>query len=397
MSRGILVTSKLIFPSLSYVGEGALSNLSSEIEKLGVKKILVVTDQTLVDIGLCAKVLKSIEEKYHIDIYTDIIPEPPLEDAERLVKFTREGNFELIIGMGGGSAIDLAKLAAVISANEGKVSDYLNLTGTKQIKKKGLPKMMIPTTAGTGSEVTDISVLSLDGTKDVITHPYLLSDVAIVDPTVTLSVPKRVTAATGIDALTHAIEAYISVNANLVTDGISMKAIQLIGNSLKTAYLNGDNMKAREEMITASYLAGMAFYNAGVGGVHALAYPLGNKFKLPHGESNAVLLPYVVKHIKKSCEEKLANVVTNLDRSHKKQSNNLEDLSISCVHTLYHLVQSLDLPTSLQEYGIKEEDLSGLTKEALKQTRLLARSPLKLEENDIYKIYLSAFNGEISL
>ncbi|WP_209124283.1 iron-containing alcohol dehydrogenase [Alkalihalobacillus sp. BA299] len=385
--------SKLIFPELSYVGVGAINNLYNEVQKLGVSKIIVITEKNLVDLGICSKALESISS-YTIEIYTDIVPEPPLSTAEKLVEHIRNGKFELVIGVGGGSALDLAKLGAVLAGNDGEVKDYLNLTGTKTIQYKGLPKVMIPTTAGTGSEVTDISVLSLEGTKDVVSHPYLLSDVAIVDPLLTMSVPPKITAATGIDALTHAIEAYISVNANDITDGVAIKAVELVGQSLVTAFSNGGNEKAREQMCTASYMAGLAFYNAGVGGVHALAYPLGNRFKLPHGESNAVLLPYVMHYIREGCQEKLTDIFLKL--SPKAQPiESKEQMSKRCVATLFNLNKQLNLPTSLKEYGIEKKHISLLTDDAVKQTRLLARSPVELKWDAIYEIYSAAYEGSL--
>src|SRR5690606_22531931 len=181
------------------------------------------------------------------------------------------------------------------------VRNYLNLTGTQKIMKKGLPKILIPTTSGTGSEVTNISVLSLETTKDVVTHDYLLPDVAIVDPALTVSLPARVTAATGVDAFTHAVEAYVSKNASPVSDAMALQAIRLISQSIRTAVANGEDKQARTDMSYGSYLAGLAFFNAGVAGVHALAYPLGGQFHLPLGEANAVLLPYVMGYIRKSC------------------------------------------------------------------------------------------------
>lgn len=243
------------------------------------------------------------EAGYETEIYTDVVPEPPLAIGEKLVAFTRDNQFDMVIGIGGGSALDLTKLAGVLASHEGSVAEYLNLTGTKQITQKGLPKILIPTTSGTGSEVTNISVLSLETTKDVVTHDYLLPDVAIVDPALTISLPPKVTAATGVDALTHAVEAYISKNASPVSDALALQAIRLISNSIRIAVSNGEDKQARTDMSYGSYLAGLAFFNAGVAGVHALAYPIGGQFHIAHGESNAVLLPYVMGYIRQSCEK----------------------------------------------------------------------------------------------
>lgn len=330
---------------------------------------------------------------YATTIYTDIAPEPPLAIGEKLVAFTRKHHFDLVIGLGGGSALDLAKLAAVLAVHDGKVADYLNLTGTKTLEQKGLPKILIPTTSGTGSEVTNISVLSLETTKDVVTHDYLLADIAIVDPELTISLPPKVTAATGVDALTHAIEAYVSINANEVTDALALQAIRLISGSIRTAVHEGQNRQARSDMSYGSYLAGLAFFNAGVAGVHALAYPLGGQFHIAHGDSNAVLLPYVMGYIRQSCEKRMKDILDAMGISSAYLSQ--EEASYKCVDALQQLVQDVNIPSTLKGFNIPEDALEQLTDDATKQTRILARSPMLLEREDIYTIYLAAFDGEM--
>jgi alcohol dehydrogenase len=389
---GFLMISTLRFPLRSHIGWGSIEKLLTEVRNWNLKKILIVTNQTLVNIGLVDKYLGPLKEDFAVSVYTDLEPEPSIQCAELLVEYTQQNGFDGVIGLGGGSALDLAKLAAVISQNDGNVTDYLNLTGTKQLEYSGLPKILIPTTSGTGSEVTDISVLALEGTKDVVTHNYLLANVAIVDPQLTLTVPKRITAATGIDALTHALEAFLSVNANEATDALALKAVELIGGSIKTVVENGDDIEARTAMSYGSYLAGLAFFNAGVAGVHALAYPLGSQFKLPHGESNAVLLPYVMKYISSSCAKKI-NTVGNLLTNEVKQLN--ERTPNDYLKLFYQLVNDLGLPTTLKDYQIPEFALVSLTEDAIKQKRLLARSPLPLNKKDIYQIYKMSFNGPI--
>ncbi len=374
---------------------GALDNLLPEVERFSPQKILVVTDPALEKIGLVQRVTNPLVERgYDVEIYTDVVPEPRLETGEKLVSFTREGKFDLVIGVGGGSAMDLAKLAAVLAVHEGKVADYLNLTGTRKVEEKGLPKILIPTTSGTGSEVTNISVLSLDTTKDVVTHDYLLADVAIVDPQLTVSVPPRVTAATGIDALTHAVEAYVSVNASPTSDGLALQAIRLIARSLRKAVENGTDKQARIDMSNGSYLAGLAFFNAGVAGVHALAYPLGGQFHIPHGESNAVLLPYVMGYIRKSCTKRMADILNALGGNSSFLSE--EEASYRCVEELERIVRDVGIPRTLGGFNIPESALESLTKDAAQQKRLLARSPLPLLEDDIRTIYQSAFQGVVT-
>lgn len=385
---------KLTFTPASYTGRGCLSQLLLEVKKFNAHNILIVTDPLLKEIGLTDNVEKPLIEKgYTTTIYTDIAPEPPLAIGEKLVDFTRKHPFDLVIGVGGGSALDLAKLAAVLAKHDGKVADYLNLTGTKTLDNKGLPKILIPTTSGTGSEVTNISVLSLDTTKDVVTHDYLLADVAIVDPALTISLPSKVTAATGVDALTHAIEAYVSVNANAVTDALALQAIRLISQSIRTAVHNGQDKQARTDMSYGSYLAGLAFFNAGVAGVHALAYPLGGQFHIAHGDSNAVLLPYVMGYIRQSCEKRMKDILDAMGISSSYLSQ--EEASYKCVDALQQLVQDVKIPSTLQGFNIPASALEQLTEDATKQTRILARSPMPLKREDIYQIYQAAFDGVV--
>lgn len=386
---------KLVFAPLSYTGWGALENLVPEVDKYSPSKILVVTDPMLEKVGIAKRITDPLKgHGYDVTLYTEVVPEPPLEIGEKLVSFTREGKFELVIGLGGGSAMDLAKLASVLAVHDGPVKDYLNLTGSKKVDKKGLPKILIPTTSGTGSEVTNIAVLSLEETKDVVTDDHLLADVAIVDPELTVTVPPKVTAATGIDALTHAVEAYVSVNASPTTDGLALQAIRLIGRSLRRAVQNGSDKQARIDMSNGSYIAGLSFFNAGVGGVHALAYPIGGQFNIAHGDSNAVLLPYVMGYIRKSCTKKMADILDALGGNSSFLSD--EQASKKCVEELVRFVKDVGIPSTLKGFDIPESALESLTQNGALQKRLLARSPLPLLEEDIRNIYQAAFDGVIA-
>ncbi|MED4021323.1 MULTISPECIES: iron-containing alcohol dehydrogenase [Priestia] len=389
-----MTISKLVFTPLSYTGWGSLQQLLPEVKKYDPAHILIVTDPVLKDIGLVDKVSAPlIQNGYEVDVYADTAPEPPLALGEKLVSYAKSRKFDLVIGVGGGSALDLAKLTAVLAVHDGAVEEYLNLTGTKQITEKGLPKILIPTTSGTGSEVTNISVLSLESSKDVVTHDHLLADAAIVDPELTLSVPSKVTAATGIDALTHAVEAYVSVNANPATDALALQAIRMISSSLRAAVEDGEDKEARTQMSYGSYLAGLAFFNAGVAGVHALAYPLGGQFHISHGESNAVLLPYVMGYIRSSCVTKMRDIFEALGGNATSLST--EEASYQCVKHLQSLVKDVGIPQTLRGFDIPESALQKLTEDGVEQKRILARSPLPLHEKDIRAIYQSAYDGTI--
>lgn len=386
---------KITFTPLSYTGWGALDHLVEEVERLNASNILVVTDPFLKDLGIVDKITGPLEAKgWNATVYTEVVPEPPLAVGEKLVAFTKEHQFDLVIGLGGGSALDLAKLAGVLATHEGLAADYLNLSGTRQLTHKGVPKILIPTTSGTGSEVTNISVLSLDTTKDVITHDFLLADVAIVDPALTVSLPPKVTAATGIDALTHAIESYVSINANPVTDALALQAIRLISGSIRTAVADGENKQARSDMSYGSYLAGLSFFNAGVAGVHALAYPLGGQFHISHGESNAVLLPYVMGYIRQSCEERMKDIVEAMGFNTDGLSQ--QEASYKCGEELRRLVEDVNIPLTLKGFDIPETALQSLTEDGVKQERILARSPMPLEKEDIFAIYQAAYDGNLA-
>lgn len=379
---------------ITHVGWGAADYLLNEVKQLANGKILVVADPVLKQIGVVDQVLKPVaDEGLAFDLYTDVIPEPLLATGQQLIDFTRKGNYSLVIGIGGGSALDLAKLAAVFADNEGDVKDYLNLSATRTIKNRGIPKILIPTTSGTGAEVTNISVLALEHTKDVVSHDYLIADYAIVDPQLTISVPPKVTAATGADALTHAIESYISVNSNHYSEGLALQAITLISGALADAVADGNNKQARIDMSYGSYLAGLSFFNAGVGAIHALAYPLGGQFHIPHGDSNAVLIPYVMSYIRSCCFKKMADIYQAMGGNTHGVSP--EEASVKCVYMLIDLLKQIGIPDKLTGFGIPESALDSLTTDATKQKRLLGRCPMQLTQDDIHNIYEATFTGKI--
>lgn len=383
-----------VSPKTLHHGKDSLKKLYIILEDLQVERLTIISDPVLKDIGAIDEILNRIENmQVEFELITDVVPEPPLDIGNKIVNQTRAFNPDLVVGIGGGSALDIVKTASVLVKNEGTIEEYVNLTGNKKITDAGIPKILIPTTAGTGAEVTDIAVFSLEDTKDVITHEYLLADYAIVDPMLTISLPPRVTAASGIDALTHAIESYTSVHATPITKKLSLEAIQLIVPHIRTAVWNGESIEARENMALGSLLAGLSFYNAGVAGVHALAYPLGGLFNIPHGESNAVLLPYVYDVIWSSCMEKMIDIAEifeiPMENRHKR------DIVIDLIQHLQYLIQDVGLPLNIQDYQIKKEDIASMVDNGIKQTRLLNRSPRKLDKELIETIYTNAYDGSL--
>jgi alcohol dehydrogenase len=386
---------QFVSPMHIYHGEGSLNKLADIIKAYSCEKVFLLTDPVLKDLGVIEPILLLLEQQnIKVHLSTQVVPEPSLKVGNQVVDEIRNSKAELVIGVGGGSALDLAKAAAVLAENEGYVQDYLNLSGGKKFSCRGLPKILIPSTAGTGAEVTDIAVFSLEETKDVITHEFLLADYAIVDPVLTYTLPPRVTAASGIDAFTHALEAYTSINATPLTDTLALEAMRRIVGSIRTAVWNGKDRAAREQMALGSLFAGLSFHNAGVAAVHALAYPLGGLFKLPHGESNAVLLPYVYDDIWHACVDKMVKVAEIFKLPSDGKSD--RELAKDVVRSLLDLVQDVGLPTTLESYHIQRGDIMVLAENGIKQKRLLNRSPKPFTIETIEKIYRNAFDGVLS-
>lgn len=383
---------KLISPKFIYHGLESTQEIKNILGDLEVKKVYLLCDPILKEINAVKKVtdiLDSIGIEYVTS--TNVMAEPSVEIGNEIVKEVREANPDLIIGLGGGSTIDLAKAASLVAPQEGNIENYLNLTGDLKLDNRKIPNILMPSTSGTGAEVTDIAVFSTGDSKDAITDPLMIADYAIADPFYTYSLPPKVAAASGVDALTHAIESFTSVEATPLTDNLAAGAIEKIYANIREAVWDKTNYAAKDELSLGSLMAGLSFYNAGCAGVHALAYPLGGNFKIPHGESNAVLLPYVYDEIIKSCSNKLSQLapVFNIETGGK---NNME-ISKDITDKLFDLVKETGLPENLQHYKIEESDIELLTENALKQTRLLSRSPLELTESVIKNIYKNALKG----
>lgn len=368
-------------------GLGAIKALQPEIERLGIKDFAIVTDKGVSNSGLLEQVLSLLPNPPAL-IFDDIPPEPEVGVIEEKLHLLRKEEINGVVALGGGSAIDSAKVLAATYGYDGSLYD---LFGENTLTERTLPLIVIPTTAGTGSEVTNIAILSDPQSqmkKGIVSH-CLLPDVAIVAPEMTKTCPKGITAASGIDAFVHALEAYVSVNASPITDALAEKALKLIYNSLLHVYNNGENLSAREDMATGSLMAGLAFGNAGVGAVHALAYPLGGRFHLSHGMSNAVMLPHVLKVNAPFCADKLYSVAKLLkvcERHHSKDE--AIKLLLSAIEKL---CRDVDIPASLTHFDIPPSCVGELAIEASKVTRLLRNNPKQLTIEEIEDIYRLAF------
>jgi alcohol dehydrogenase len=368
-------------------GKGATQQLKEEAASLGIENPLIVTDEILERIGVVEK-LTSLLEGLSYGVYTGVKPEPEVAIVEDCTNMFLSGKHDGLIALGGGSAIDIAKAVSGFAGFDGPIDA---LFGTDLVPRKGAPIIAIPTTAGTGSEVTNIAILS-DTTaqlKKGIVSDYLLPDVAIVSPEMTVTMPQSVTAASGIDALVHAIEAYISVNASPITDALALGSMKMIAKYLPKAYANPNHMEARENMATASLMAGMAFGNAGVAAVHALAYPLGGRYHIPHGVSNALLLPYVMEWNKIASTERFRDIAEALGQNTSSLSDS--EAATSAVEAMRSLCEAVNIPKGLRSFNIPESDIRSMAEDASEITRLLKNNPRILSTDEIEKIYKSAY------
>jgi alcohol dehydrogenase len=367
------------------MGPGALTQLADEVRALNANKVLIVTDPGLIEAGLVKKaedLLQKADIKYAV--FKDVEADPRYEIVADCVAMIRNEKADLIVGIGGGSPIDIAKVSAVMAINPGPISEYF---GIDLVPDPGLQTIIIPTTAGTGSEVTPIAILSdhTEKLKKGIVSQHLFPSVALLDPELTLGLPSHVTAATGMDALIHAVEAFTSKNATSITDMFARQAMQLIAKNLRTAYADGSNLDARSDMLEGSLLAGMAFCNAGVTAVHAFAYPIGAEFHIPHGVANSIMLTPVMEFNQLGNLKKFAEMAGYLGESTAGLST--RDAAKTAVEAMRTLAADLNIPAHLSEFGIKEEDIPELAAGVMKVTRLLANNPRELTLKDAEAIY----------
>ncbi|MDR2368093.1 MAG: iron-containing alcohol dehydrogenase [Deltaproteobacteria bacterium] len=376
-------------PSSIITGVNSVNdNLLDQVKGFGARRALIVSDQALVKTGYVDE-LKSFLKDIETAVYTNIEPEPSIENMEETLVWCDAQKFDVVIGLGGGSVMDSAKMLAALLAHDGHVRDYVG--GSKVFGKFGAPTIMIPTTSGTGAEVT-VNVVFKDKAaklKRVAVSQYLMPNVAIVDPLYTMTVPAGVTAATGMDALTHAIEAYTAMKANPITDIFAEDAILRIGRSIRTAVTSGGNVEARLDMSLGSLFGGIANAGASVGAVHALSYPLCGEFNLSHGVGNALMLPYVAAFNMMGNIKKYARVAALLGEVVDGQSD--RDAAESAVKSIKRLSEDIGIPLHMNKFGITAEVLPRWAKTVMDtQARLLNNNPRQLNEKDVLEIYEAA-------
>ncbi|WP_172150517.1 iron-containing alcohol dehydrogenase [Pseudomonas tumuqii] len=371
---------------------GSARRLAALCVERGAKAVLIVTDPGITHLGLLAEVLPGfLLEGVTAQVFDQVLADPPEAIVQSAVAQARELKAELIIGFGGGSSMDVAKLVALL-AHPDCSQQLADLYGVGNARGRRLPLIQVPTTAGTGSEVTPVAIVTTGATtKQGVVSPLLLPDLALLDADLTLGLPPAVTAATGIDAMVHAIEAYTSaLKKNPLSDLLAREALRLLAANLDEAVHNGSNRRARQAMLLGACLAGQAFANAPVAAVHALAYPLGGHFHIPHGLSNALVLPHVLG-FNASVAAPLYAELAPLVLGAKMRPGSAMEQTEQFILELADCSERCGLPTRLRDAGVPQEMLAQLAADAMLQQRLLANNPREMTEAHALAIYQSAY------
>jgi alcohol dehydrogenase class IV len=378
-------TFNLFSPKKIILGKDSIKAVGDEVKRLGCGKALVVTDPELVLAGLVRMVEDALQSA-HIEatVFDKVKPEPPAKIVDECAEIIRAEMYDVVIGIGGGSSLDIAKGSAIMATNPGRILDYV---GIEMVRKPGIPRILIPTTAGSGSEVTRSIVVTdeTENVKKVVSSGFLIAEVAILDPMLTLSMPPDITANTGMDALVHAIESYVSAKSTPFAEILAMEAISLIAHNLPSAYSKGSNVTARYNMLLAANIAGLAFGSGGLGAVHGLAYVLGNEYRIPHGRSNAIMLPHVVNFNKTGNFVKFAKIGEAMGEN--VEGLPLFDAAKKAVEAVEKLLKTVNISFRLSDYGISRDDLPKLVEGGMKQARLFIPNPRDLAEEDVKSIY----------
>lgn len=376
-------------PGAIVFGVGACEKLPERIKKLSSDgAVLIVTDAGLVKSGAVEKIKELVSSAgFEAGVFDAVEPDPDKETVYKCLEMVKSIGAQLVFGLGGGSSLDVAKVAAVLRVNEGQLSDYV---GIDKVPRKGLPTILLPTTSGTGSEVSPIAVISdrKQHLKLGIVSEHLYCDLAIVDPRLTVSCPAGITASAGMDALTHAIEIYTNKFSVSIIDGIVLEAIRLIGRHLRKCVDDGTELTAREGMSLAALYGGLGLGPVNTAAVHALAYPLGGTFDIAHGLANSILLPYVMEFNRPACEEKFAKIADALGITGVES---ISDKASTAVEAVISLSRDVGIPKQLRDINIPEDAIPAMATGAMKVTRLLNNNPREMTENDARQIYEKAY------
>ncbi len=378
----------LYFPTTVLMGRGSIQMIPNEISKIDAKKALVVTDDVLVKIGVVQKVLDVLDE-VGIDyvVFSDVKPNPTVKNVTDGLQCLQENNCDFVISIGGGSPQDAAKGVAILATNPGNLVDY---EGVNKTANKSLPIVAINTTAGTASEATINYVITDEErkVKMVIVDTNSIATIAVNDADLMVDMPASLTAATGMDALTHAIEGYITKGATRFTDMYNLEAIKAISQNLETAVKDGSNIEAREGMAYGQFITGMGFSNCGLGIVHSMAHQLGGFYDLPHGVCNAILLPYVMAYNAEVTGDKYRDIAEAMGIDTEGMST--EEARAACIDAVQNLSQAVGIPGDFTTLGVKKEDIDELAEFAMVDA-CTPGNPKDPKKEDIIQLYRKVF------
>ncbi len=377
-------------PKLIY-GADTYKKIAEEIKSLQCQYPVIIADKGVEKVGIVEKVKSYLEKTgFKVSCWCEISGEPVLEVIEKGIEYVREGNFDIVIGLGGGSAMDSSKVIAALKTNSGSLSEYL--LGGKLFAKRRLPLILVPTTAGTGSEVTGDALFFVGNKKKCLGNPSLIPEVGILDPMLTISMPAKFTASTGLDALSHAIEGMMTTYSTPLMDELAIYATKLIVNNLEKAYWQGSNLEARGNMLIAASLASIVSMNCFPSWPHSVGYTLTKRYNLPHGASCVVALPYVMYYNLPMCEDKFATMAEAIGLS--VEGLTTREKAIEVIMYVYDLIKRLNLPVNLQEINVPKEKLDELAKECLTEYN----RPYNICDTDfprMKKLYEAMWKGEI--
>ncbi|MBA2938546.1 iron-containing alcohol dehydrogenase [Paenibacillus sp. CGMCC 1.16610] len=367
-------------------GQHTIAELVPRIKRQGdFKHVVIVTQPSIKTMGVIDRIETELS---HAGIstrcYTDVKPEPTVDNIQQVYSRIASEPVDLFIGIGGGSVLDATKLFSVLMTDP---VDVMSLIGIDRVSKPGIPTVLIPTTSGTGSEVTPNAIVTIpeQELKVGIISRHLLPMLVIIDPALTVSLPPNITAATGMDAFTHALESYISTKANPISDMFALESIRLLSGSLLQAYHHGSDLQARENVLLGSMYGGMALSSAGTAAVHALAYPLGGKFNITHGVANSMLLPHVMTFNMDAIERRLGHVACAMGLQIGTEGG--KAVSEAVIRLIFEWASEMDIPQNLRAFGVTDEDIGELAVAASKVTRLLHNNPKPMNIDDMQAVY----------
>jgi alcohol dehydrogenase len=385
----MLVSRRIYWPSINLIGPGCVKEVGAEAAKLGLKKALLVTDKVLVQAGVAGKVMESLTGAgVPYVVFDEVQPNPTMKNVNDALALLKKEGCDFLVSVGGGSPQDAASAVSILATNGGDVRDY---EGIAKSSRRGLPVVAVNPTAGTAAEVTVNYVITDEERKIkmVMVDPNSLAVVAVNDPELMIGKPAGLTAATGMDALTHAIEAYVTRGAYELSDHIAYKAIELIGANLRDAVKDGSNLKARSGMAWGSFVAGLSFSNCGLGIVHSMAHQLGSEYDLPHGVANAILLPYVMEFNREVCVAKFARIALALGKDVTGKTP--EEASLMAVEAVKELSRDVCIP-ALRETAFSPKDVDKLAAQALRDV-CTGGNPRDVTVDDLKALYLKAYEG----